>query len=330
MNTSPHTHMPDLTQRPTCYWEDIDPLALVLQNVKGTNRRKIIKRFWAAGSMEALHHELLEEEVAPDVLEILQAVHPTFMGGEYLPDYLPSEVEIARIELESTLADVTSIRAWGVPGDNRIHYRVVDEYDTTFEIEPTVSDEPLTLGELIQLIDTVNDGDGGGLALTYNNHCLTRWSDLETLRHFTNISSSFYPGLEPFYKMVHEDWFHGLAARCLKNPSAPPPSPILQAGQFYVPPSRLDPDARHPKRTVFKRHDKVVCVNDEFERSVFGIPEKEFDAPHGVPIKGQVYTVRSVANGQLGTQGLFLVGLQTSIDGREVGFNSTRFRKVHG
>ena len=33
------------------------------------------------------------------------------MGGEYLPDCIAGETEIARIELESTLADVTSIRA---------------------------------------------------------------------------------------------------------------------------------------------------------------------------------------------------------------------------
>jgi hypothetical protein len=32
------------------------------------------------------------------------------MGGEYLPDYEEGDVEIARIELESTTADVISIR----------------------------------------------------------------------------------------------------------------------------------------------------------------------------------------------------------------------------
>ena len=37
-------------------------------------------------------------------------IHPSFMGGEYLPDCGEDETEIARIELRSTLADVISIR----------------------------------------------------------------------------------------------------------------------------------------------------------------------------------------------------------------------------
>ena len=48
------------------------------------------------------------------------------MGGEYLPDYRANEVEIVRIELQSTTADVTSVRARLVGRkDPRIEYRVV-------------------------------------------------------------------------------------------------------------------------------------------------------------------------------------------------------------
>lgn len=36
---------------------------------------------------------------------------PSWMGGEYLPDSEPGEVEIARIVLQSTTMDVFSIRA---------------------------------------------------------------------------------------------------------------------------------------------------------------------------------------------------------------------------
>lgn len=39
--------------------------------------------------------------------------HPSFVGGEYLPDYKANEVQIARIELQSTTTDVISIRAGG-------------------------------------------------------------------------------------------------------------------------------------------------------------------------------------------------------------------------
>ena len=63
-----------------------------------------------------------------------------FMGGEYLPDYLPEEVEIARVAMESTTADVISIRAF-MEADNLIHYRVVDEYE--FSQPFTESPRPL-------------------------------------------------------------------------------------------------------------------------------------------------------------------------------------------
>ena len=39
------------------------------------------------------------------------AIHPSFMGGEYLPDCNPSETEIARVKLRSTTQDLISIRA---------------------------------------------------------------------------------------------------------------------------------------------------------------------------------------------------------------------------
>ena len=78
----------------------------------------------------------------------------------------------------------------------------------------------------------------------------------------------------------------------------------------------------------FKANDKVVCVNDDFRFSVFGIPRDRFHAPHGTPREGEVYCVRAVGPGEAGTQAVFLVGLSSHLDEHEVGFNSTRFRKV--
>jgi hypothetical protein len=45
------------------------------------------------------------------------------MGSEYLPDYAEGEVEIARIELESTTAGVISVRA--KKDDERVAYSIV-------------------------------------------------------------------------------------------------------------------------------------------------------------------------------------------------------------
>jgi hypothetical protein len=73
-----------------------------------------------------LNNDSLDEEARRS----LGQIHPSFMGGEYLPNYRRHEVEIARIELQSTTSDVISLRARGT--GLRIKYRLVDEYQTDF------------------------------------------------------------------------------------------------------------------------------------------------------------------------------------------------------
>ena len=82
----------------------------------------------------------------------LGRLHPSFMGGEYLPDRRDTEVEIARINIDSTTSDVTSIYAKA--GKDRIRYRVVDEYNgyTLSEKCTRSSKRPLSLGELIEFL----------------------------------------------------------------------------------------------------------------------------------------------------------------------------------
>ena len=48
--------------RPSSYWEDNDPLAAILRNVKGANRRQIITDYWNAGRIEDLDPDLLSDE----------------------------------------------------------------------------------------------------------------------------------------------------------------------------------------------------------------------------------------------------------------------------
>jgi len=204
----------DYSFTPPSYWADVDSLAAVLRNVKGENRRQMIRGCWAAGKLEELDPALLQDELDEDSREKLGRIHPSFMGGEYLPGYLPGEVEIARICLESTTADVISLRA--CPAAGGIAYRVVDEYEETFLLPIPDSPGPLTLAEIIRQLD---EGDAekdrfpGGLALGSNNGSAAS-GDFEGLRHFTHISSSFYPQLEEHYEHVFEDWVaENVAAR---------------------------------------------------------------------------------------------------------------------
>ena len=192
--------------QPASYWEESDPLTTILRNVKGTNRRQMITDFWSQGRFSDLNPMLLTDSASPELRCELGAIHPSFMGGEYLPDFLPTEVEIARIELKSTTSDVVSIRARRRPKDELIHYRIVDEYENTYEIQPENSTAPLTQGELIALIDTSDCGLEVGLAHCFNalNYSETRGA--EHLRHFTTVSSLFYPDLFKHYDEEHEAW----------------------------------------------------------------------------------------------------------------------------
>ncbi|WP_424315684.1 hypothetical protein [Haloferula sp.] len=192
--------------RPDSYWQDGNPLAAILRNVKGTNRRRIIVDYWNAGKIDELAPELLEDETDPELKSFLEGIDPSFMGGEYLPDLGPTEVEIVRVELKSTTSDVISIRARMESGDPRIHYRIVDEYETDFSFTPKTSNKPLTQGELIAMIDGVDDGRDGGLALCYNQMNADGGSCPESLREFTTLSSEFYPDLYDHYDEIHEDW----------------------------------------------------------------------------------------------------------------------------
>ena len=127
-----------------------------------------------------------------------------FMGGEYLPDYMPGETEIARFDLQSTTSDVISIRARR--RKKGIHYRVVDEYETDFNMPQQTSQKPFSLTKVIELIDKTDEGEGyGGLALGYNN-CNAHEMSRHELQHFTTISSDIYRQLQIHYEHVYEDW----------------------------------------------------------------------------------------------------------------------------
>ncbi len=192
--------------RPASYWDESDPLSTILRHVKGTNRRQMIADFWNQDRFSQLDPILLSDSISPEVRRELGAIHPSFMGGEYLPDFLPTEVEIARIELQSTTSDVSSIRARRHPKDELIHYRILDEYENIYEIQLESSAAPLTQGELITLIDTANCGLEGGLAHCFNQMNYNETGEAEPLRDFTTISSTFYPDLFPHYDAEHEEW----------------------------------------------------------------------------------------------------------------------------
>lgn len=192
--------------RPRSYWVEADPLAAVLRNVTGENRRQMITEYWEAGQLDQLDPALLQDEADPVVSRRLGRIHPSFLGGEFLPPYLPGEVEIARICLQSTTSDVISLRARPVP--EGIAYRIEDEYRGVFTLPIAASSEPLTLAALIRQFDEgrLRELDwSGGLTLGYNN-MNAEHSEPKDLRHFTRITSSVYRQLELHFDPIFAQW----------------------------------------------------------------------------------------------------------------------------
>jgi hypothetical protein len=196
----------DLDFRPVTYWPDIEGIPGALSRIKGTARREAAQSMLEKGEDprgEPLAMESLTEEQRQEI----GAVHPSLMGGEYLPDLddETEEVEIARVELQSTTGDVFSVRA--ARDGEEIAYRVVDEYGSEFVIRPESSDRPLALRELVELIDSASDEpEMRGLVVGYWENQL-EWSDSpEDAVEFATPSSELYEDLEPYYAARAREW----------------------------------------------------------------------------------------------------------------------------
>lgn len=133
--------------------------------------------------------------------------HPAFLGGAYLPDGAPSEVEIARIESRSTTGDVMSIRARRE--GRHIAYRVVDEYEMHWVVPMSSSEAPLTLGEMLELLEGAHpaeDPEWRGLTIAWRERNLIERSDARELVEFIRVTSRFYADLEALDRERAESW----------------------------------------------------------------------------------------------------------------------------
>lgn len=195
----------DYDFRPVSYFEDEDVLSAILRGVKGAKRRRIIKDHWNAGRVHELGDELLAANPSPKVRRTWERVHPSFMGGEYLPTMDADETEIASISLRSTTSDVISIRARRA--DGKLVYSIEDEYHGDFTLACETGTRPFSLREFIEFLDgsSLQDYASGPLPLQYNIDN-SEYQPREELRYFTSIGSYPYPQLSDHYEHVFEDW----------------------------------------------------------------------------------------------------------------------------
>ena len=81
----------------------------LLASVKGESRRQMIAAATEEDRLEELHESLLASALSAEDREQWGRLHPSHLGGEFLPNRSPEELEVARITLRSTTYDVVSL-----------------------------------------------------------------------------------------------------------------------------------------------------------------------------------------------------------------------------
>lgn len=198
----------DLDYRPTSYWGSLEEAAEILARIPGTKRRRIARRILDAEGVAGLKGWIAKEQLTETERRAWGRIHPALMGGEYLPSIDTTEIEIARVAMQSTTGDVISIRARHDQGV--IHYSIVDEYETEFEPPIKRSTQPLSTRELVDLIDHSVRADGSadevGLVFPILEMNYAYDDKPETLGTFISVSSDYYPGLGAFYHARIDEW----------------------------------------------------------------------------------------------------------------------------
>lgn len=195
----PNLEQYDMEFRPKSYWVYDDPKKKVRATVKGTVRRAVAEAAIDGDPVGLTDPHCFDELLSSAERDLRGSFHPMLMGGEYLPDLGAGEVEIARVEYQSVTGDVVSVRARWEQG--AIHYRVADEYENAFTVEPASSARPLSMGEIVKLIDTADIV----MAVVLMNHEYGT-GDPEDVRDFATVSSAFYPELGGWYADMVDAW----------------------------------------------------------------------------------------------------------------------------
>ncbi len=219
----------NLRFRPHTYVAEWCCTAASVQNVTGEWRRRRLLTLLSNSALQSRRRDgLLQDVLLSDTRETHIAADPLRrIAGEYLPPYLPGELEIARIVLGTTPAVVYSLRARSDRPQHARHptrrstmhaknvpraLRMVDEQGSTFTFEPPTSNGTMTLRELIRVIDSVRAGhidfhpehvpfpealleEGAGMFLLFDD-----------LLNFVHISSLVYPELNAFYRIRAAFW----------------------------------------------------------------------------------------------------------------------------
>lgn len=123
----------------------------IIRRIKGDHRKAFIAEAIKQDGLDSIPPQWTAHELGEMFKMMLTSRNPRNRGGEDLPDLEAGEMEIARVSLaDSVHGEVTSLR---VRRDgNAMALRLVDEYQTEFELPSERIQRPFTDEELVQFL----------------------------------------------------------------------------------------------------------------------------------------------------------------------------------
>lgn len=123
----------------------------IIRRIKGDYRKEFIADAIKLGGLASIPPQWTAHELDEMFKMVLTSSNPRNRGGEDLPDLDDGEVEIVRVSLaDSVHGEVTSLRVRRA--GNAMALRLVDEYQTEFELPSEQIERPFTSQELMQFL----------------------------------------------------------------------------------------------------------------------------------------------------------------------------------
>jgi hypothetical protein len=201
-----------LDYRPRFYFGPQDLKRFYKSRILGQMRGKMVSEEIDSGDCPP---ELMESSLSQQLRTSVGLIHPQMMGGEFLPDFHPKEVELCRVVLDSATMDVFSLRVR--KQKYRYAYRLEDEYSNHYILSRKTSTHPLTMGQIIEVLDTCRcivegtgeEEDAVGLVRCFTEQVLDIDPDaeMEAVLGFVTVESSFYPEIEEYYEDKKRMWY---------------------------------------------------------------------------------------------------------------------------
>ncbi len=187
---------------PATYWPTLSVDQTIVHSIRGVARRETAEKALAAGTLEELPDFVLQDRLTDRQRLSLSRIHPSLMGGEYLPDHLPGEVTIASICYDGSVCqDVDQIRASLRGGYRWVgeswEGQDIEEDEWTPDEEEGETEDALPPKNFCQPAsqNTVADWIVERVMEVLHDNNFNGGVEWEELRGFASVSSSHYPTL---------------------------------------------------------------------------------------------------------------------------------------